>query len=203
MIENGFVYLPETAPWLAEYLHEMTTFPKGKHDDQVDSTAQFLDWFKMPMPCRGVFEHTGVNGRTIKAAQATLCPCQGATGDRRVQTLSGRHITSRRTASSSCRPTMPRPDRQRLDQTRRGQAPSALNAGIRCCEPGTQPSFLRSDTDGLNPAPSASLTECFGWPERAGGVWRKTPRFSGPLRCGRVDSASRRALPPLPISKVC
>ena len=24
MIENGFVLLPETAPWLAEYLHEMT-----------------------------------------------------------------------------------------------------------------------------------------------------------------------------------
>jgi hypothetical protein len=23
-----------------------TVFPKGKHDDQVDSTAQMLDWFK-------------------------------------------------------------------------------------------------------------------------------------------------------------
>jgi len=22
MIENGFVHIPETAPWLAEYLHE-------------------------------------------------------------------------------------------------------------------------------------------------------------------------------------
>jgi predicted phage terminase large subunit-like protein len=43
LIENGFVYIPDTAPWLAEYLHEMTVFPKGKHDDQVDSTAQFLD----------------------------------------------------------------------------------------------------------------------------------------------------------------
>jgi phage terminase large subunit-like protein len=39
MIENGFVHIPETAPWLAEYLHEMTVFPKSKHDDQVDSTA--------------------------------------------------------------------------------------------------------------------------------------------------------------------
>ena len=46
LIENGFVYIPETAPWLAKYLHEMTLFPKGKHYDQVDSTAQFLDWFK-------------------------------------------------------------------------------------------------------------------------------------------------------------
>jgi predicted phage terminase large subunit-like protein len=56
IIENGFVYIPQTAPWLAEYLHEMTVFPKGKHDDQVDSTAQFLDWFKTPMPSWGIFE---------------------------------------------------------------------------------------------------------------------------------------------------
>lgn len=42
-IENGFVHIPETARWLAEYLHELTVFPNGKHDDQADSTAQFLD----------------------------------------------------------------------------------------------------------------------------------------------------------------
>ena len=58
MIENGFVHLPETAPWLAEYLHEVTLFPKGRHDDQVDSTAQFLDWCKLPMPSWGIFEAT-------------------------------------------------------------------------------------------------------------------------------------------------
>jgi len=58
MIENGFVHIPETAPWLAEYLHELTVFPKGRHDDQADSTAQFLDWFKMPMPGWGIFELT-------------------------------------------------------------------------------------------------------------------------------------------------
>jgi hypothetical protein len=46
MIENGFVHLPKEAAWLAEYLHELTAFPKGKHDDQVDATAQMLDWFK-------------------------------------------------------------------------------------------------------------------------------------------------------------
>jgi len=56
MIENGFVHIPESAPWLAEYLHEMTVFPNGKHDDQVDSTAQFLDWFKKPFPGQGIFE---------------------------------------------------------------------------------------------------------------------------------------------------
>jgi len=46
MIENGFVHLPKLAAWLAEYLHELTVFPKGQHDDQVNSTAQMLDWFK-------------------------------------------------------------------------------------------------------------------------------------------------------------
>ena len=57
MIENGFVHIPETASWLAEYLHEMTVFPNGKHDDQADSTAQFLDWFKKPFPGQGVYEY--------------------------------------------------------------------------------------------------------------------------------------------------
>jgi hypothetical protein len=35
----------------------MTVFPKGKHDDQVDSTAQFLDWFKKPFPGQGLYEY--------------------------------------------------------------------------------------------------------------------------------------------------
>ena len=51
-----FVHIPETAPWLAEYLHEMTVFPNGKHDDQADSTAQFLDWYKTPFPGQNIFE---------------------------------------------------------------------------------------------------------------------------------------------------
>ena len=25
-------HIPETAPWLDEYLHELTVFPKGKHE---------------------------------------------------------------------------------------------------------------------------------------------------------------------------
>jgi predicted phage terminase large subunit-like protein len=45
-IENGFVHLPATAAWLGEYLHELAIFPKGKHDDQVDSTSQALNWVK-------------------------------------------------------------------------------------------------------------------------------------------------------------
>jgi predicted phage terminase large subunit-like protein len=46
MIEGGFVFIPTQAPWLDVYLLELTTFPAAKHDDQTDSTSQFLDWFK-------------------------------------------------------------------------------------------------------------------------------------------------------------
>lgn len=45
-IENGFVYLPDEADWLGAYIHELISFPKGKHDDQTDSTSQALDWAK-------------------------------------------------------------------------------------------------------------------------------------------------------------
>jgi predicted phage terminase large subunit-like protein len=43
-IENGNVLLPRQAPWLPDYVQELTTFPKAKYDDQVDSTAQALRW---------------------------------------------------------------------------------------------------------------------------------------------------------------
>jgi predicted phage terminase large subunit-like protein len=55
-IENGFVYLPTEADWLPAYLHELTVFPKGRHDDQVDSTSQFLEWFKRPAPQAAIIE---------------------------------------------------------------------------------------------------------------------------------------------------
>jgi predicted phage terminase large subunit-like protein len=58
-IENGFVHLPEKAEWLPEYLHELTTFPKGKHDDQADSTSQALDWVRQGYwgPGMGIFHY--------------------------------------------------------------------------------------------------------------------------------------------------
>jgi len=45
-IENGFVHLPDRAEWLETYLMKSQLSPKGKHDDQTDSTSQALDWAK-------------------------------------------------------------------------------------------------------------------------------------------------------------
>jgi predicted phage terminase large subunit-like protein len=42
--EAGRVFLPVEAPWLPEYEKELLAFPNGRHDDQVDSTVQFLSW---------------------------------------------------------------------------------------------------------------------------------------------------------------
>lgn len=44
LVESGKVYLKEGASWLQDYLDEMTVFPNTAHDDQVDSTSQFLNW---------------------------------------------------------------------------------------------------------------------------------------------------------------
>jgi len=56
-IENGLVFLPTQAPWLMDYVAEMTSFPKAKHSDQVDSTSQALEWVKKALygPGMGVF----------------------------------------------------------------------------------------------------------------------------------------------------
>jgi predicted phage terminase large subunit-like protein len=65
-IENGFVFLPEAAPWLADYLAELLAFPAGRHDDQVDSTAQALAWAKKrksaPNSFLGMMELWGAPG---------------------------------------------------------------------------------------------------------------------------------------------
>jgi len=97
MIENGFVHLPKAAPWLAAYLHEMTTFPNGRHDDQVDSTAQMLDWFKRgagPTTNSGIFELTRRRAEEFRRGQmpGPTVRLRTPAGIGAIQTLSGRHL---------------------------------------------------------------------------------------------------------------
>ena len=46
IIEDGRVFLPASAVWLEDYVYELCGFPGLKHDDQVDSTSQFLAWVR-------------------------------------------------------------------------------------------------------------------------------------------------------------
>ena len=43
LIEEGRVYLPQSAEWLPAFLSEVIGFPSTRHDDQVDSLSQFLN----------------------------------------------------------------------------------------------------------------------------------------------------------------
>ena len=43
IIQGGRVYLPESAPWLDDFIEEATSFPNGKHDDQVDALTMAID----------------------------------------------------------------------------------------------------------------------------------------------------------------
>ena len=62
-LESGFAVFPEDAPWLEELRREIVAFPMGKHDDQVDSIAQFLDWTRGRTGRTLMLQHNGRNPR--------------------------------------------------------------------------------------------------------------------------------------------
>jgi predicted phage terminase large subunit-like protein len=66
-IENGFVHLPETAPWLALYLYELLCFPYGRHDDQVPPDTLFRG---RPRRCS-----TGSRRPGAKTASSPIAAC--------------------------------------------------------------------------------------------------------------------------------
>jgi predicted phage terminase large subunit-like protein len=48
LIEGGSISVPADAPWLATFQREVSLFPNGNNDDQVDSLSQFLKWLSVP-----------------------------------------------------------------------------------------------------------------------------------------------------------
>ena len=43
-IEARNILLPAEAPWLEAFRRELKAFPTGRHDDQVDSVSQFVEF---------------------------------------------------------------------------------------------------------------------------------------------------------------
>jgi hypothetical protein len=90
------VHLPNDAHWLADFLHELTVFPNGRYDDQVDSTAQALAWTKLRPPSWGIFEfyrqeHERATGKLPPATVRLKAP----PGISHVATLIGQQIAVR------------------------------------------------------------------------------------------------------------
>lgn len=44
--ESGRIFILENTEWIVDYKNELLSFPNSLHDDQVDSTSQFLNWIK-------------------------------------------------------------------------------------------------------------------------------------------------------------
>jgi hypothetical protein len=45
-MEAGKIFLPESAPWVSDFIEEMACFPNGIHDDVVDATTQALNYLR-------------------------------------------------------------------------------------------------------------------------------------------------------------
>lgn len=46
LVKCGSVYLPNDAPWLNDFLDEISQFPRGRHDDMVDCAVQALTYLR-------------------------------------------------------------------------------------------------------------------------------------------------------------
>jgi hypothetical protein len=81
------------APWLAEYLHEMSVFPNGKHDaGRFDRSVPRL--VQATNTGLGHLRVVPKRGRKTETAGAGLRPRQGGAGDRRGLALLRRQGTS-------------------------------------------------------------------------------------------------------------
>jgi len=95
VIENGLVYIPSEAHWLAEYLHELASFPKSKFDDQVDSTSQALEWLKQRVQGWGILEYYRLAAEGIKMSTTRRVTLKAPAGTSHVQTMTGHSIMVR------------------------------------------------------------------------------------------------------------
>jgi predicted phage terminase large subunit-like protein len=65
-IETGRVFLPESAPWLADYLDNMASFPNAAYDDEVDSTTQALNYLIGRGSTTGIIDYYAELVRKLK-----------------------------------------------------------------------------------------------------------------------------------------
>lgn len=68
-IETGRVFLPESAPWLADYIDSLASFPNAAHDDDVDSTTQALNYLIGRGAEMGMLDYIAEEVRKMKEQQ--------------------------------------------------------------------------------------------------------------------------------------
>jgi len=54
LLEAGRVYLPDVAPWLIDFIEELSSFPAAPHDDMVDACTQALNYLREKGRCETI-----------------------------------------------------------------------------------------------------------------------------------------------------
>lgn len=71
-IEAGKIHLPRSAPWLQAYEGELSIFPLAPHDDQVDSTSQFINYMRSSLLGKAFdFDSTGTRVGALLSSVGT------------------------------------------------------------------------------------------------------------------------------------
>jgi predicted phage terminase large subunit-like protein len=80
LMETGRVFIPAEASWLPDYLHELTVFPSGRYDDQVDSTSQALQWLDGCVEYEGLREFYRQEAARARGEGEEIWVIKGAPG---------------------------------------------------------------------------------------------------------------------------
>ena len=88
-IESGFVFVPREAPWLADYIHELITFPNARYCDQADSISQTLAWISQAPPEPAVityYRYEAARRRHREGVPLATIAAEAATSTRKFRT---------------------------------------------------------------------------------------------------------------------
>jgi predicted phage terminase large subunit-like protein len=77
LVESGRVFLPEGAPWVADYVSSLGTFPNAAHDDDVDSTTQALAYLSRGGGATGFLEFIRSEHSAVMAQRLGPQPVEG------------------------------------------------------------------------------------------------------------------------------
>ena len=69
LVESGRVFLPESAPWLPDFLANLGTFPNAAHDDDVDSVTQALNYLARGGGSTGLLDYYAEEVRKMREQQ--------------------------------------------------------------------------------------------------------------------------------------
>ena len=76
LLEAGRLFVPEKAPWLGDFMLELSGFPNARFDDQIDSMSQALDYLRSNVRNTKPLPRSWMRPSSLKPTGAPLMPDQ-------------------------------------------------------------------------------------------------------------------------------